>query len=89
MSSPYVCNHTARFNLLTSFWIVRYIPDWFPGARFKTLAKEVRDKYKISMGGPMEYVKSVMKVRPEHSQKSGCIWCLNVTISLAKVLHHR
>jgi len=41
---------------------VRYLPDWFPGTKFKALAKEVREKYQISIDGPMEYVKSAMKV---------------------------
>ena len=47
---------------LTEFWAVRYLPDWFPGTRFKALAKEVREKYQIANGGPMEYVKNAMKV---------------------------
>jgi len=41
--------------------ILRYIPDWFPGAGFKALAKEARDKYEISLDGPMEHVKGAMK----------------------------
>ena len=65
MPSPYVCNRTFRCNLLTGLWAVRHIPDWFPGAAFKVLANEVRNKYKASIDGPMEYVKNAMEVRPE------------------------
>lgn len=54
------------YSLLTSPWIVRYLPDWFPGTEFKALAKEARDKYKASNSGPMEYVKNAMKVRPRN-----------------------
>ena len=43
-------------------WTVQYLPDWFPGTGFKALAKEVREKYQISLDGPMEYVKEAMKV---------------------------
>lgn len=32
---------------------------------FKPLAKEVREKFQTSIDGPMEYVKSVMKVSSE------------------------
>ena len=43
--------------------IVQYIPDWFPGTGFKALAKEARNKFNISVKGPLEYVKNAMKVR--------------------------
>jgi len=41
--------------------MLRYLPDWFPGTGFKALAKEVREKYEIAIGGPIEYVKDAMK----------------------------
>jgi len=47
---------------LTKLWTVRYLPNWFPGTGFKSLAMEVREKYQISTDGPMEYVKNAMKV---------------------------
>jgi len=47
---------------LTKFLTVQYLPDWFPGTGFKVLAKEVREKYRISIEGPLEYVKDAMKV---------------------------
>ena len=50
------------YEQLTKPLIVQYLPDWFPGTGFKALAKEVREKYKVSLDGPMEYVKEAMKV---------------------------
>ena len=47
---------------MTKPWAVQYLPAWLPGTGFKALANEVREKYKISIEGPMEYVKSAMKV---------------------------
>ena len=58
----YLYVQTAACKHLTNPPIVRYIPDWFPGTRFKALAKEARDKFKISVDGPFEYVKNAMKV---------------------------
>ena len=52
----------GTYVLLTKFGTVRHIPDWFPGADFKALAKETREKFKISIEGPMGYVKDAMKV---------------------------
>ena len=49
---------------LTNLVIVQYVPDWFPGTGFKAVAKEGRDKFKISVNGPFDYVKNAMKVRP-------------------------
>ena len=53
---------TATYKHLTNPLTVQYIPDWFPGAGFKVLARETRNKFKISVDGPFEYVKSAMKV---------------------------
>jgi len=47
---------------LTKLLTVRYLPNWFPGTGFKALTKEIREKFQISIDGPMEYVKDVMKV---------------------------
>jgi hypothetical protein len=52
---------------LTNPWTVRYLPDWFPGTGFKAVGKEARDKYQISIDGPMEYVKNAMKVSSHNS----------------------
>ena len=59
--------------------IVRYIPDWFPGAKFKRLAKDTRDKFKTSVDGPLEYVKNAMKVRVHNNPRLSYIF--NVTTS--------
>lgn len=65
---------------LMDLLIVRYIPDWFPGAGFKALANEARDKFKTSVGGPFEYVKNAMKVRSRGSSRSDCVLNSNVTV---------
>jgi hypothetical protein len=52
---------------------VRYLPDWLPGTRFKALAKEARDKYKISIEGPMEYVKAAVRVRLRPGKKPNLV----------------
>ena len=58
--------HSTRTHVeLTKSRAVRYLPDWLPGTGFKALAKGVREKYKISIEGPMEYVKDAMKVGPQ------------------------
>ena len=54
---------TVTYEHLTGPLIVQYIPDWFPGTGFKALAKEARNKFNISVKGPLEYVKNAMKVR--------------------------
>ena len=79
-----LCTQTVTYEHLTNALIVRYIPDWFPGAGFKALAKEVRDKFKISVDGPLEYVKSAMKVRPQSNPRSDCVFNPSVTTSPAR-----
>ena len=54
---------TMIYRHLTYPLIVQYIPDWFPGMGFKVYAKEVCEKFRISVDGPLEYVKNAMKVR--------------------------
>ena len=77
---------TATEKHLTDPPTVRYIPDWFPGTGFKALAKETRDKFKIAINGPFEYVKNAMKVCPRNSSpKSDCVLNLSVTASPARV----
>jgi hypothetical protein len=66
----YLCAQTVTYKYLTGLPIVRYIPDWFPGTGFKALAKEARDKYKISVDGPFDYVKNAMKVRPQSNPRT-------------------
>ena len=61
---------TVVYKCLTNSSTVQYIPDWFPGTGFKAIAKEARDKFKISVDGPLEYVKNAMKVRPQSSPRS-------------------
>jgi len=62
-----LCTQTVTYKYLTYLLIVQYIPDWFPGMGFKVHAKEVREKFRISVEGPLEYVKNAMKVRPQSS----------------------
>ena len=54
---------------LTKRLIVRYIPDWFPGAKFKVVGKTARDKFKVAIDGPFEYVKNAMKVCPHNESR--------------------
>ena len=73
---PHPCvsvNSTDAHKPLTKHRTVRYLPDWFPGTKFKTLAREVRERYQASTNGPMEYVKSVMKVGSKCSLRSDCV----------------
>ena len=77
----YPNNHLQAFD---EPLIVRYIPDWFPGTGFKTLAKEAREKFKISVNGPLEYVKNAMKVRPQSSPTSDRIFNPGVITSPAR-----
>ena len=58
-----VCTQTVTYEHPTDPLVARYIPDWFPGTGFKALAKEARNKFNISVKGPLEYVKNAMKVR--------------------------
>jgi hypothetical protein len=78
-----LCAQTGTCKHLTGPLAVRYIPDWFPGTRFKSLAKETRDKFKISVDGPFDYVKNAMKVRSPGSPKSECALNPSITTSLA------
>ena len=80
-----LCVQTVITNKhLTDPRIVRHIPDWFPGTEFKALAKEARDKFKISVDGPLEYVKNAMKVRPRSTSRSDCVLNPSAIISPAK-----
>lgn len=42
--------------------VVKYVPDWLPGAGFKTFAKAARGKFAMFVNEPLEYVKESMKV---------------------------
>jgi len=59
----------VTYKRLTNPLVVRHIPDWFPGTGFKAVAKEARDKFKISINGPFEYVKNALKVSPQSSPR--------------------
>ena len=83
-----LCVQTVVTNKhLTDPRIVRHVPDWFPGMEFKALAKEARDKFKISVDGPLEYVKNAMKVRPRSTPTSDCVLNPGVITSPAKGFH--
>ena len=79
-----VCAKTVTYEHLTGPLIVRYVPDWFPGTGFKALAKETREKFKISVDGPFEYVKNAMKVRPRSCPRSHCVFNPSITTSQAR-----
>ena len=63
----YLRTQSGIHKQLTKPWTVRYLPDWFPGTEFKAVTKEIRENFQISVDGPMEYVKSVMKVSSEYT----------------------
>ena len=73
--------YSKTYKQLTKPWAVRYVPDWFPGTGFKALANEVREKYKISIDAPMEYVKDAMKVSPWCATRSDCVYNPSMTTS--------
>ena len=75
-----LCAETVISEHLTDLLIVRYFPDWFPGTGFKALAKEARDKFKISVNGPLEYVKNAMKVRLQSNPKPDGVLSVSVTL---------
>ena len=79
-----LCAQIVTHKPLTDPLIVRHIPDWFPGTGFKALAKEARDKFRISVDGPFEYVKNAMKVCPRSSPSSNCVLNPSITTSLAR-----
>ena len=54
-------NHTGLFDLQSI--LVKYVPEWFPGAGFKTFMRVARRKFDVAINGPLEYVKQLMKVR--------------------------
>ena len=80
----WLCAQTVIRKHLTDSPIVRYIPDWFPGTEFKALAKEARNKFDVSVDGPLEYVKNAMKVRPQSDPRLDCVLNLSLTTSPAR-----
>ena len=79
-----VCTQTVTHKRLTHRSIVRHIPDWFPGMGFKVHAKEVREKFEVSVDGPMDYVKNAMKVRPHSPPTPDCALNISLTTSPAR-----
>ena len=41
---------------------VKYVPEWFPGAGFKTLAREGGVLFTLAVDGPLAYVKRSLEV---------------------------
>ena len=41
---------------------VKYVPEWFPGAGFKTFAREGRDQFNLAVNGPLAYVRRSLEV---------------------------
>ena len=79
-----LCTQTVTHKRLTYPLVVRHIPDWFPGMGFKVLAKEVREKFRISVDGPLEYVKNAIKVCPQSSPIPDCVLNTSLIASLAR-----
>ena len=79
-----LCTQIVTHKCLTYPSIVRYIPDWFPGMGFKVHAKEVREKFKVSVEGPLEYVKNAMKVRPQSIPTPDCVFKISLITSPAR-----
>ena len=79
-----LCAKIVTYKRLTYPLIVRYLPEWFPGMGFKVVAKEVREKFRTSIDGPMEYVKNAMKVCPQSSPRPYCVLNTSLTNSLAR-----
>jgi len=75
---------TVTHKHLAYLSIVQYIPDWFPGMGFKVHAKEVREKFRISVEGPFEYVKNAMKVRPQSGPTLDCVFNMSLITSPAR-----
>ena len=42
---------------------MKYIPSWFPGARFKRFAQAAQRDFEVAVDGPLDYVKDGLKVR--------------------------
>jgi hypothetical protein len=55
-------------NFLVNFLpILKHLPDWMPGASFKTFARKARDIRKLALDAPFEWVKNEM-VRATNSR---------------------
>jgi len=79
-----LCTQIVTHKRLRYPFVVRYIPDWFPGMGFKVFAKEVREKFKISVDGPFEYVKNAIKVRPQSIPTPDCVFNISLITSPAR-----
>ena len=59
-----ICTHQRESALhILSMIIVRHIPSWFPGARFKHFAQAARKDFEIAVDGPLDFVRENLKVR--------------------------
>jgi len=47
--------------LVDSFPILKYVPDWFPGAGFKQYARVGQALFDMAVDGPLDYVKQCLK----------------------------
>jgi len=45
---------------------VKYVPEWFPGAGFKTFARVAKEKIERSATLPFQHVKKSLEVRESH-----------------------
>ncbi|KAF9653254.1 CyP450 monooxygenase [Thelephora ganbajun] len=47
--------------LVDTFPILKHIPSWLPGAKFKRSARAARNVFKTAVDGPLDYVKDSLK----------------------------
>lgn len=47
--------------LVDTIPMLKYVPEWFPGAGFQKFARVARERSNLAVDGPLEYVKELMK----------------------------
>ncbi|KAG8719081.1 hypothetical protein FRC08_003699 [Ceratobasidium sp. 394] len=70
--SMFIQGSTVKF-LVNLFPVLKYVPDWMPGAHFKEFARKAREVKKLALDAPFEWVKSEMArgtVRPSYVSRS-------------------
>ncbi|CAG8011876.1 unnamed protein product [Penicillium olsonii] len=55
------CKPGRSYSMLLTMLIVKYLPTWFPGAKFKTIAAEFNRRQQAFSDIPYEFVKQQMK----------------------------
>ncbi|KAG8736740.1 hypothetical protein FRC10_008982 [Ceratobasidium sp. 414] len=70
--SMFIQGSSVKF-LVNLFPILKYVPDWMPGAHFKEFARKARETKKLALDAPFEWVKSEMAkgtARPSYVSRS-------------------